>query len=47
MPIKVTYTNQDINEYDSFAEIINCNLVSEINCSKNKLTTLPLCILNF
>ena len=44
MPIKVTYTNQDINEYDSFAEIINCNLVSEINCSMlkaNKLTTLP------
>ena len=30
MPIKVTYTNQDINEYDSFAEIINCNTVSKM-----------------
>ena len=41
MPIKVTYTNQDINEYDSFEEIPNCNLVSKINCSSNKLTSLP------
>ena len=43
MPIKVTYTNQDINEYDLFEEIINCNLVSEINCSvlkANQLTSL-------
>jgi len=44
MPIKVTYTNQDINEYDSFAEIINCNLVSKIDCSvlkANQLISLP------
>jgi len=47
MPIKVTYTNQDINEYDLFEEIPDFNLVSKINCSKNKLISLPLCILNF
>jgi len=41
MPITITYTNQDINEYNSFEEIINCNLVSKINCSNNRLTSLP------
>ena len=33
MPIKITYINQDINEYDSFEEIKqipNFNLVSNI-----------------
>ena len=38
MPIKVTYTNQDINEYDLFEEIPNCNLVCIIECSVNNLT---------
>ena len=36
MPIKITYTNQDINEYDSFEEIKqipNFNLVYNIDCS--------------
>ena len=33
MPITITFTNEDINEYNSFEEIINCNLVSKINCS--------------
>jgi hypothetical protein len=44
MPIKITYINQDINEYDLFEEIPNCNLVSEINCSllkANQQTSLP------
>ena len=38
MPIKVTYTNQDINEYDSFIQIPNFNLVCIIECSVNNLT---------
>ena len=41
MPITITFTNEDINEYNSFEEIINCNLVSKINCSNNQLTALP------
>ena len=44
MPITITYTNQDINEYNSFAEITqipNLNLVSEIDCSNNELISLP------
>ena len=41
MPIKVTYTNQDINEYDLFEEIPDFNLVSKIICDNNKLTALP------
>jgi len=38
MPIKITYTNQNINDVISFAEIINCNLVSKIECIVNNLT---------
>ena len=44
MPIIITYTNQDIDEYDLFEEItqiFNYNLVSKINCSGNNLTSLP------
>ena len=44
MPIKITYTNEDSHEYDSFAEIINCNLVSKIICTvlkANELISLP------
>ena len=38
MPIKITYTSRDINEYDSFAEIPNFNLVCIIECSVKNLT---------
>ena len=44
MPITITYTNQDIDEYDLFEEITqitNFNLVFKIDFSKNELTTLP------
>ena len=41
MRIKITYTNQDINEYDSFDKIPNFNLVIKINCSNNWLKSLP------
>ena len=44
MPIKITYTNEDSHEYDTFAEIINCNLVSKIICTvlkANELISLP------
>jgi Leucine-rich repeat (LRR) protein len=42
MPFKITYnTQEDINEYNSFEEIINCNSVVKINCSNNQLTSLP------
>ena len=39
--IKVTYTNEDIIDYDSFDNISDFNLVSKINCASNKLTSLP------
>ena len=39
--IKVTYTNKDIIDYDSFDNISDFNLVFEINCASNKLTSLP------
>ena len=40
MPIiKVTYTNEDIIDYDSFDNISDFNLVSKINCASNKLTS--------
>ena len=38
MPIKITYINKDINEYDSFIQIPNFNLVCIIECSVNNLT---------
>ena len=41
MSITITYTNQDINEYDSFDKIPNFDLVSKIDCSNNQLTSLP------
>ena len=44
MPITITFTNQDINEYDSFEEIkqiSNFDLVFKIDCSKNELISLP------
>ena len=44
MPITIIYTNQDIDEYDLFEEITqitNFNLVSNIDCSNNELTSLP------
>ena len=39
--IKVTYTNEDIIDYDSFDNISDFNLVSKINCASNNLTSLP------
>ena len=41
MSITITYTNQVINKYDSFDKIPNFDLVFIINCSNNKLTSLP------
>lgn len=45
MPITITYTNQDNDEeYNSFEEIsqiVNLNIVSNIDCSENELTSLP------
>ena len=44
MPITITYTNQDIDEYDLFEEITqitNFNLVSKIICTDNELISLP------
>ena len=41
MPITIQYTNEDSHEYDSFEEIINCNLVSKIICTDNELISLP------
>ena len=38
MPIKITCTNQDINEYDSSDQIPDFNLVCIIECSVNNLT---------
>ena len=44
MPITITYTNHDITKYNSFKEIekdLNYNLIFEINCNDNQLTSLP------
>ena len=41
MSITITYVNQDINQYASFEQIPNFNLVVKIDCSNNQLTSLP------
>ena len=35
MPIKITYINRDINEYDSFTQIPDFNLVCIISSGEN------------
>jgi hypothetical protein len=40
MPIIVQYANYT-KKYKTFEEIENCDLVLEIDCSRNKLRSLP------
>ena len=43
MSITIIYNNGSIKKYNSLNIIINYNLVSKINCSHNKLLSLPDC----